>query len=176
MRLITTAFFEQFNLFVVELQVHHFNTFADAFHSLIHHQSTEGKISLTADGWDNKSMQAFLAVTAHYIRRVSVPNAKHGRGALKLETGLVAFLPTPGRHTGKILADCLLKITDRAKITGRVSRSIISRAINIDYFYRCRMLLLMVPLTCNPCWTTMRHFSCNGISSTLIPVIPISCE
>jgi len=63
---------------------------------------------------------------------------------------LVAVLPTLGRHTDKILADCLLKITDHTKITGCVSQSIISPAIDIDCFDRYRMLPLIIPLTCNP--------------------------
>ena len=32
------------------------NMFSDGFHSLIYNQSTKEKMSLTADGWDNKSM------------------------------------------------------------------------------------------------------------------------
>lgn len=70
-------------------------------------------VALTVDGWDDKRMRAYLGVTAHFLRRM-----KDGKPVL--QSALIAFLPTPGRHTGQILAKALLKVTDRAGITEKV--------------------------------------------------------
>lgn len=80
-------------------------------------QGSEGMIALTIDGWDDKEMRAYLGVTAHFMRRT---NKASSQGKLVLKSALIAFLPTPGRHTGQVLAKALLKITDRAGITGKV--------------------------------------------------------
>lgn len=118
-RLIASVYREHFSTLIVEMR---------ASTILLHVPSTltlqfkasEGQLSLTVDGWDNKSMRAFLGVTVHFLRRVYSPNSRHARGMLKLESGLIAFLPMPGRHTGQELAKALLRVTDRAEITGRV--------------------------------------------------------
>ncbi|KIJ44477.1 hypothetical protein M422DRAFT_252083 [Sphaerobolus stellatus SS14] len=59
-------------------------------------EMSQGKISLTVDGWDNKSMQAYVAMTAHFLRCINDSRAMHARGTLKLEGSLIAFLPMPG--------------------------------------------------------------------------------
>ena len=87
-------------------------------------QNTVGKISLTTDGWDDKSMRAYIAVTAHYLERKIPPNDRNAKGTLKLTSALIGFLPMPGRHYGQELAKGLLFVTDRAGITEQVLLSI----------------------------------------------------
>ncbi|KAF8479842.1 hypothetical protein JB92DRAFT_2837756 [Gautieria morchelliformis] len=75
------------------------------------------KISLTMDLWDNKSMCAYGAVTAHYLCCGSVSTSLDGRGELALHSTLIGFLPLPGFHFSQDLAKGLLFITDRVNIT-----------------------------------------------------------
>jgi hypothetical protein len=67
-----------------------------------------------------------MAVTAHWIEAVAekVPSGSKTRKTLRLRSDLVGFHKLPGRHTGEHLAHCFLFITDRLKITEKVSRII----------------------------------------------------
>ena len=60
-----------------------------------------------------------MAVTAHWIESVE---GKGDKKTLQLRSDLVGFHKLPGRHTGEHLAHCFLFITDRLKITGKVSK------------------------------------------------------
>ena len=60
-----------------------------------------------------------MAVTAHWIEAVK---GKGDKKTLQLRSDLVGFHKLPGRHTGEHLAHCFLFITDRLKITGKVSK------------------------------------------------------
>ena len=62
-----------------------------------------------------------MAVTAHWIEAVV---EKGSQKTLWLRSDLVGFHKLPGRHTGEHLAHCFLFITDRLKITEKVSRII----------------------------------------------------
>ncbi|KAF8531073.1 hypothetical protein JB92DRAFT_242654 [Gautieria morchelliformis] len=62
-----------------------------------------GKISLTMDLWDDKSMRAL-----------------DGRGELALHSALIGFLPMPGHHFGQDLVKGLLFITNRVNITDKI--------------------------------------------------------
>jgi hypothetical protein len=77
----------------------------------------EGKISLTSDIWDDKSIRAYIGVTAHYIVRVKLSAS---RSELVLRASLIGFLPIPGKHRGQDIAKSLVYVTDRAKITDKV--------------------------------------------------------
>ncbi|KIJ28425.1 hypothetical protein M422DRAFT_270285 [Sphaerobolus stellatus SS14] len=58
-RLIASMYKDQFARLIVELRM------------------SQGKISLTVDGWDDKSMRAYVAVTAHFLRRINDSRATH---------------------------------------------------------------------------------------------------
>ena len=62
-------------------------------------------------------MRSYIAVTAHYLHRT--PGA--ARGPLQMCSNLIGFLSMPGRHFAQDLAKGLLYVTDRAKITDKVS-------------------------------------------------------
>ena len=62
---------------------------------------------------------SFMAMTAHWIEAVV---GKGDKKTLRLRSDLVGFHKLPGRHTGEHLAHCFLFITDRLKITGKVSK------------------------------------------------------
>jgi len=86
-------------------------------------QSSEGCISLTSDGWDDHSMRSYIAVTAHYFARLAAHSSRGEKGALKLESELIGFVPAAGHHYGMTLAVTLLFVTDRAGITHKVNPS-----------------------------------------------------
>jgi hypothetical protein len=67
------------------------------------------------DVWSDQNRRSFLAITAHWIIEVE------GTSALQLKTALIAFHRLHGRHDGKSLAETVLKLLDRAKITVKVS-------------------------------------------------------
>ena len=56
-----------------------------------------------------------MAVTAHWIE------ATGPQKNLRLWADLVGFHHIPGRHTGEHLAHCFLFVTNRLKITEKVS-------------------------------------------------------
>jgi hypothetical protein len=56
-----------------------------------------------------------MAVTAHWIE------ATGPQKNLRLRADLVGFHHIPGRHTGEHLAHCFLFVTNRLKITEKVS-------------------------------------------------------
>jgi len=62
-----------------------------------------------------------MAVTAHWIESVEEKTCTGTEKKLQLRSDLVGFHKLPGRHTGEHLAHCFLFITDRLKITAKVS-------------------------------------------------------
>jgi hypothetical protein len=82
-----------------------------------------GKISLTTDAWSDPNQTSFMAVTAHWIEAIE-EKTPTGSKKLRLRADLIGFHKLPGRHTGEHLAHCLLFITDRIKITSKVSEII----------------------------------------------------
>ena len=67
---------------------------------------------------------SFMAVTAHWIEAVEEKVSSGSQKKLRLRSDLVGFHKLPGRHTGEHLAHCFLFITERLKITQKVSRKI----------------------------------------------------
>jgi len=63
-----------------------------------------------------------MAVTAHWIEAVEEKVSSGSQKKLRLRSDLVGFHKLPGRHTGEHLAHCFLFITERLKITRKVSR------------------------------------------------------
>ena len=65
-----------------------------------------------------------MAVTAHWIEAIG--DRKSGvQNKLRLRADLIGFHKLPGRHTGDHLAHCFLFITDRVKVTSKVSDNFI---------------------------------------------------
>jgi hypothetical protein len=65
-----------------------------------------------------------MAVTAHWIEAVAEKTSAGSKRKLHLRADLIGFHKLPGRHTGKHLAHCFLFITDRIKVTSKVSENI----------------------------------------------------
>jgi hypothetical protein len=63
-------------------------------------------------------MRAYAGVTAHAIIRTA-------NGQLALKANLIGFLPVPGKHRGQDIANALVHITDRAKVTELVCISVV---------------------------------------------------
>jgi hypothetical protein len=81
-------------------------------------QNAAGKVSLTGDTWDDKSMRAYFGVTAHYL--VHVNSSVGTNGVFILRASLIRFLPVPGKHHAQDIARALLFVTDCAEITDKV--------------------------------------------------------
>jgi len=62
-----------------------------------------------------------MAVTAHWIQTTDEKTSK-----ISLRADLIGFHKLPGRHTGEHLAHCFLFVTDRIKVTSKVSEVIFS--------------------------------------------------
>ena len=77
-------------------------------------QNSCGKISFTADIWSNANMQAYIAVTSHWIS--GDQSTKH----LSLKTALIGFHCIKGSHTGINIAEIILHLLDRAGVTLKV--------------------------------------------------------
>ena len=92
-----------------------------------------------------------MAVTAHWIEAVA---EKGDKKTLRLRSDLVGFHKLPGRHTGEHLAHCFLFITDRLKITAKVSK--------IIYMFRLQKILI----TCQMGWLTCDNASNNDTMFT----------
>lgn len=87
-------------------------------------QKSLGTISFTADIWGDKSLQPYLALTAHWIEN-------DNRGGLQLRSALIGFHRVRGNHTGLVLARVILYLLDRAQITMKVS----SGSTQVDYVF-----------------------------------------
>jgi hypothetical protein len=77
------------------------------------------------DMWSDPNMSPFMAVTAHWIEGVEEETASGTKLNLRLRSDLIGFKNLPGRHTGEHMAHAFLHITDRLKITNKVSFIII---------------------------------------------------
>ncbi|KAF9230026.1 hypothetical protein BU15DRAFT_57676, partial [Melanogaster broomeanus] len=73
-----------------------------------------GTISFTADIWGDRSLQPYLALTAHWIA------GDEKTGGLELKSALIGFHRVRGNHTGLVLARAILYLLDRAEVTMKV--------------------------------------------------------
>ena len=62
-----------------------------------------------------------MAVTAHWIQAIKETTPTGVVKKLQLRADLIGFHKIPGRHSGDHLAHCFLFVTDRIKITLKVS-------------------------------------------------------
>jgi hypothetical protein len=73
------------------------------------------------DTWSDPDQSLFMAVTAHWIESVEKKTCTGTEKKLQLRSDLVRFYKLPRCHTGEYLAYCFLFITNRLKITAKVS-------------------------------------------------------
>ena len=81
-----------------------------------------GKISFTMDVWTDFDMKAYMVVTAHWLQRASLEQSgRRLQPRLNFRCDLIGFVHLPGSHTGACLCEVFLYITDRLKISRKVS-------------------------------------------------------
>lgn len=73
-----------------------------------------GQVSFTADIWTDQCSRSYLALTAHWIAKVERTTS------LELKTALIAFHRLPGKHDGKAIAEAVIALLDRARVTVKV--------------------------------------------------------
>ena len=79
-------------------------------------QKSAGMISFTGDLWTDGNLRSYIALTAHWINDLNESNA-----LLTFRAALIAFHRLSGRHTDENLANVVMSILDRAKITAKVN-------------------------------------------------------
>lgn len=79
-----------------------------------------GKISFTMDMWTDFNKKPYMAVTAHWLEKVSLETSNRLQPKISLRTDLIGFVYVPGSHTGEHLAGVFLSVLDRLKITKKV--------------------------------------------------------
>jgi hypothetical protein len=97
-----------------------------------------GRVSVTTDLWSNKSMRSFMAVTLHWIARTK-------GGELELMTALGAFRYVNNQHSGRNIAQHLVKALEELDILDRIGGITLDNASNNDtamaviedYFEEC---------------------------------------
>jgi hypothetical protein len=80
-----------------------------------------GKISFTMDMWTDFNLKAYMAVTAHWLQKVSLQQSQRLQSAISLRSDLIGFVHVPGSHTGDRLSKIFLHIIDRLGISKKVS-------------------------------------------------------
>jgi hypothetical protein len=75
-----------------------------------------GKVSFTMDIWTDLNMKAYMAVTAHWLQKVSAQQPATLHSKLTLCSDLIGFVHIPGSHTGERLAKVFVYILDRIKL------------------------------------------------------------
>jgi hypothetical protein len=77
-------------------------------------QAAIGQISFTMDIWSDQNRQPYLAITAHWIAKIT------GTNSLQLKVALIVFHRLRGNHDGETLAEAVLDLLDRAGVTVKV--------------------------------------------------------
>src|SRR5436189_6196925 len=67
---------------------------------------SSSKVSIALDGWESPFKRSFLAITAYYIMT-----------DWKWRAALVGFALVKGSHTGEAMAEIVLAVLERFKIT-----------------------------------------------------------
>lgn len=80
-------------------------------------QEALGNVSFTADVWDSKKRQAFLAITGHWVAEVK---GAQGSPQLEMRSALLAFKRIRGRHQGDTLGQVLFEVLQKAEISTKV--------------------------------------------------------
>ena len=87
------------------------------------------QISSTMDIWSDNNLWPYMALTAHWIARVT------GTSSLQLKVALIMFHRLRGNHNDETLAATVLQLLDRAGITGKVRDYILaSNMMSLIYF------------------------------------------
>lgn len=74
----------------------------------------QGRVSLTCDCWQASNVDAYFAVTAHWIEE-DCP------GVWKMGMALIGFTQLNNSHNGQRLGQALYKIVERVRIQHKVS-------------------------------------------------------
>jgi hypothetical protein len=64
------------------------------------------QISFTSDAWSNPNLEAYLALTAHWI------SCDESSGCLMLNAALVGFYHLKKKHSGLNIVKCILYLLD----------------------------------------------------------------
>jgi hypothetical protein len=75
-----------------------------------------GKVSFTMDVWTDFNMKAYMAVTAHWLQKVSLQQSETLQSKLTLRSDLIDFIHIPCSHTGDRLAKVFVYILDHIKL------------------------------------------------------------
>lgn len=79
-------------------------------------QTSMGKISFTMDVWTDLDMNAYMAVTAHWLQKASLQHSEGLQSKLALRSDLIGFVHISGSHTGERLAEVFDFILNRIKL------------------------------------------------------------
>ena len=85
-------------------------------------QNALGRISLTSDLWSDPELNAFMAITAHYLMHDT-------NNRLQLVTDLLAFRHVVGDHSGDHIRQIFFKVLDDAGISHKVCSIIVLRDV-----------------------------------------------
>jgi len=80
-----------------------------------------GKISFTMDMWTDFNLKAYMAVTAHWLQKVSLQQSQRLQSAVSLRSDLIGFVHVPGSHTTDRLLKIFLPLIDHLGISKKVS-------------------------------------------------------
>ena len=80
-------------------------------------QNIPGKVSFTFNAWTSDPGDPYLSITGHYI---NAPTDRPGDWVLKSEQ--LAFDMIKGHHTGKNIAQILVRRVDRYNLRGKASQ------------------------------------------------------
>ena len=74
------------------------------------------------DLWSDSNHIPYMAVMSHWIQGILKETADGTKLILKLRADLIGFQQVPGHHDGAHLASAFIYITDRVRITNKVSK------------------------------------------------------
>jgi hypothetical protein len=72
-----------------------------------------GAVNLTCDAWQAENVEAYFAVTGHWIEEPSV-------GVWEVQSAVIGFTPLNNAHNGVRLGQALFKVVDRVGIAHKV--------------------------------------------------------
>ncbi|KAJ8503453.1 hypothetical protein ONZ45_g10852 [Pleurotus djamor] len=85
--------------------------------------AVKGKVSATCDGWQASNVDAYFAVTAHWVE-------EHHPGVWALEMALIGFTQINNSHNGLRLGQVLYKIAERVGIQSKMGHITCDNASN----------------------------------------------
>ena len=92
-------------------------------------KETLGRISFTSDIWSDPNLTPFLAMTAHFCRRL------HGPGSLEIAHRLLAFRVVQGSHDGENVGQIMYDIVKEAGAHQKVVSYHSISSISANYLF-----------------------------------------